>query len=201
VDDGRRFLYANPGERYDLISIDPLRRYTAGHNNLYSLEAMRLYRAHLTENGVLCAYVDQRHILAATMAAVFPYVDQYRIRLAIGGNQLLKYDLEYMRRASEAYLRLAAGTIAPGTEIALEPEMVLSDFLRDQSQIAIDEEATRLLTDLDPYLEYYYLATPVLKPIRFPTEMREAFRQRIVGCDEACEKNVMLLMNRDRSVE
>jgi spermidine synthase len=201
VDDGRRFLYANPDERFDLISIDPLRRYTAGHNNLYSIEAMELYRDHLSPGGVLCAYADQRHIIPATMAAIFPFVDQYRIRLVVSGTQALEYDLPYMEQASRAYIEASAGTLAPAASAALDPQRVLADFLRDQGQIRIDEATTQVLTDLDPYLEYYYLAEPVLKTVRFPTEMRQAFRQRIIGCDEACEQSITSLMNRDRSDE
>ena len=201
IDDARRYLYSRPDERYDLISIDPLRRYSSGHNNLYSLEAMELYRSHLTPNGVLCAYVDQRNILPATMAAVFPFVDQFRIRMAVGADRPLEYGLEYMERASRAYLNIAGESLAPEASLALEPRTLLSEFLRDQGQIALDERETPLLSDLEPYLEYYYLAKLAVKPIRFPPEMRAAFRRRISGCDSACQDEVLRLMNRDRSEE
>ncbi|HET6823215.1 MAG TPA: fused MFS/spermidine synthase, partial [Anaerolineales bacterium] len=46
VDDGRRYLNASPNEKFDLISIDPLRVHTAGHNNLYSEEALNIYKEH-----------------------------------------------------------------------------------------------------------------------------------------------------------
>lgn len=75
TDDGRRYLYANPHEKFDMIFIDPLWSFTAGHNNLYSREAMLLYREHLTENGVFCAWINERQFIPHTAAAVFAYTD------------------------------------------------------------------------------------------------------------------------------
>src|SRR3970282_291896 len=63
VDDGRRYLNAAPGETFDLIAIDPLREHTAGHNNLYSEEALKIYQSHLTPNGVLCAWMRDFNII------------------------------------------------------------------------------------------------------------------------------------------
>ena len=103
VDDGRRYLNASPNEKFDLITIDPLREHTAGHNNLYSEEAMRLYLEHLSPGGVLCAWMKEGRIIPHTIARVFPYADQFANELVIASNAPIAYNPDYMDSVASDY--------------------------------------------------------------------------------------------------
>jgi spermidine synthase len=81
VYDGRRFLYANHEDRYDMIIIDPQSTSSAGSNNLYSADAVRLYQKHLASEGVLCAWTNEFSLMPVTFAYVFPFVDRVHSEL------------------------------------------------------------------------------------------------------------------------
>jgi len=190
VDDGRRYLYAHPDEKFDLISIDPLRMYTAGHNNLYSIEAMELYRSHLAEGGVLCAWEDHQNVIPHTIASVFPEVDQFLLEFVVASNQPIYYDLAYMQTSAENYMLSAANYIAPETAEAMVPERIFAWFLRDQAQIIADEQEAPILTDLRPWLEYYYFNPQAEGPVHSHNLAQQSFLQRINGCDAACQERI-----------
>jgi hypothetical protein len=179
VDDGRRYLNALPDEKFDLISIDPLRQHTAGHNNLYSEEAVRIYQRHLTPNGVLCTWMDESRMIPNTMAEVFPYVDQFRKEFMVVGNHPITYSIGYMSRAAQSYADLTANLYGSNTGIALNSETILASFLRDQDQILRDEQDTPVLRDMDPWLEYYLFRMPPNGKIKQNAEVVEKFMNRI----------------------
>jgi spermidine synthase len=158
VDDGRRYLNAFPNEKFDLISIDPLRDHTAGHNNLYSEEALRIYQSHLTPNGVLCAWMDEFHTIPYTTAQVFPYVDQFRNEFMVASNQPIAYYKNYMSQAAQSYADLT-GEIY-GSKLTLDVDASFKTFLRDQGQILNEEQDHQTLRDMDPWLEYYLFRMP-----------------------------------------
>ncbi len=187
VDDGRRYLYANPNEKFDMIFIDPLRWYSAGHNNLYSLEAMQLYQSHLTENGVFCAYTDQTHALPFTMAQIFPHVDQYSSRMVVASNREIQYDFAYMQSITQNYIQIMGDSLKPGTEELLRPEKILSDLTRDRDQIIAEEKNSPILMDLDPVLEYYFLTPPIKRPVWLKSSLSDILLPRILNCGQFCE--------------
>ena len=189
TDDGRRYLYAFPDEKFDLISIDPLRSYTTGHNNLYSLEALALYQSHLSVGGVLCEWLDEFHVLPATTATVFLEIDEFDDFLVVS-NEPIHYDLEYMQAAAQAYLTETAGSVDPLTIDQLIPVNIFSRFIRDRAQISVEEKGTPVLTDLDPWLEYYYLHGVIKNPSAIQSETLAAFIQRIGGCDATCRDEI-----------
>ena len=92
-----------PIEKFDMIFIDPLWSFTAGHNNLYSQEAIRLYQSHLSENGVFCAWVNEAHFIPKTVATIFPYSDSFGDYL-VNSNQPIVYDADYMSQMYRHYL-------------------------------------------------------------------------------------------------
>jgi predicted membrane-bound spermidine synthase len=192
TDDGRRYLYAFPDGKFDLISIDPLRNYTIGHNNLYSLEALKLYRSHLSGGGVLCEWLDEFHVLPRTTATVFPEVDEFDDFLVVSDDPI-HYDLEYMQAAAQAYLTETAGSVDPHTMDQLTPVNILSKFIRDRAQISVEEKGTPVLTDLDPWLEYYYLHRSIKNPSTIQNETLAAFIHRIGGCDASCQAEITRL--------
>jgi spermidine synthase len=183
VDDGRRYLYANPNEKFDLIFIDPLRWYSSGHNNLYSMEAMQLYQTHLTENGVFCAYIDQNHALPFTIAQAFSEVDQFSLRTIIASNQAIHYDFAYMESITENYLTRMENSLKPGTQDTLQPMSLLSKFTRNRDRILIDEEKSPILLDLKPALEYYFFTPPIKKPIWLKDDIQVVLIPRIKNCN------------------
>ncbi|MEZ0396506.1 MAG: fused MFS/spermidine synthase [Anaerolineales bacterium] len=190
ADDGRRYLYAHPEARFDLIIIDPLRNYTAGHNNLYSLEALTLYREHLTPGGVFCAWHDEYHIIPATLAAAFPYVDQYG-DYSIASSQPLVYDLDYMNFTAERFLISNPERSPASIYDYFVPTTILQGFIRDQDQIRRDEAETPLLRDLYPYLEYYISNVPFMPLVVGDPATRPAFAARLSGCDAACQEAII----------
>jgi spermidine synthase len=179
VDDGRRYLNAFPEEKFDLISIDPLRDHTAGHNNLYSEEALALYRDHLTPNGVLCAWMDEFHIIPHTMARVFAHVDQFENEFMIAANAPILYDVEYMDRAARHYARLTEEIYGAHGRVNLDARSTLAHFLRDQNQILADERHKRVLRDMNPWLEYYFFVKPGREEIRRQADVITSFESRI----------------------
>jgi predicted membrane-bound spermidine synthase len=179
VDDGRRYLNAFPAEKFDLISIDPLRAHTAGHNNLYSKEALEIYRDHLTPNGVLCAWMDEFHVIPHTVAQVFPYVDQYRNETMVASSQSIVYETAYMQRVAVHYAKLTAEIYGATGRIALDHMTGFQFFQRDQSQILNDEKHRRILRDMDPWLEYYFFRLPVRERIETDSDVKVNFESRI----------------------
>ncbi len=161
VDDGRRYLNANPNEKFDLITIDPLREHTAGHNNLYSEEAMRLYLEHLSPGGVLCAWMKEDRIIPHTIARVFPYADQYTNELVIASNAPITYNRDYMDVIAKDYKTFVDRLYPDGLPAYPSTEAALAGLIANQDDILKAEKTTPYLTDLKPWLEYYLLRKPL----------------------------------------
>ncbi|HET9588241.1 MAG TPA: fused MFS/spermidine synthase [Anaerolineales bacterium] len=186
VNDARRYLYANPDEKFDLIFADPLRWHSTGHNNLYSVEMLHLYRSHLNEDGVFCAFVDERHIIPHTAAQVFPAVDQFDLGTMVASNQEIIYDLLYMQAAADQY--------SSETSHTLTPHRLFSNYVRDRDQILVEEIRVPVLTDLKPGLEYYFLNAPIRTPIRSKGNIEKLVLNRISGCDTFCQQSILELV-------
>ncbi len=165
ADDGRRYLYANPAEKYDMIFIDPLYSYTAGHNNLYSREAMELYRSHLTVGGIFCGWMNERHLIPMTAATVFPHLEQFR-DWVVAGNHEIEFDQAYMAKGYSAYTEFNNGIFADAVYESLKPEAIFSQYVGDRNCILKKDTDTPILTDTNPRLEYYYFSPPSRRPIR-----------------------------------
>jgi predicted membrane-bound spermidine synthase len=159
IDDGRRYLYANPNEKFDMIFIDPLWSFTAGHNNLYSQEAMRLYQSHLTENGVFCAWVNEMHFIPKTAATVFPHSDFFGDYL-VNSNQPIEYDMAYMTQIYDNYLATQSTYLSALAAEMMNPSEVLGRLRAKQARTLFVEKDVPVLTDLTPWLEYYYICPP-----------------------------------------
>ena len=161
VDDGRRYLNASPDERFDLIAIDPLREHFAGHNNLYSEEALQLYLDHLNPGGVLCAWMKEDRIVPHTMARVFPYTDLYLNELMIGSNAPLSYNPAYMDSIASDYRTFVDQLYVHGLPAYPSTDAALAGLIANQDDILEAEKSTPYLTDLKPWLEYYLLRKPI----------------------------------------
>lgn len=190
TDDGRRFLYANPEELFDLITTDPVRSYNVGHNNLYSKEALGLYRTHLSDSGVLCLWTDEFHILPLTTASVFPHVDDYDDFIIASSNPI-HYELDYMHESAQIYLNSPGIILETGIADLLSPFHVLSRFIRDQDRIMATEEGKPVLSDLAPRLEYYYFPAPYAPTSRHKESTLSSLLYRVHGCPEHCQAEIM----------
>jgi len=179
VDDGRRYLNASSEEKFDLISIDPLRMQTAGHNNLYSEEALNIYRDHLNPNGVLCAWMDEFHVIPHTAAQVFPFIDQYRNETMIASSQPIVYQTDYMKRVAADYAKLTQELYGSTGSIQLDHLAGFEFFQRDRNQILEDEKHRRILRDMAPWLEYYFFMLPVRERIEVDQDVKANFESRI----------------------
>lgn len=158
-DDGRRYLYANPHEKFDMIFIDPLWSFTSGHNSLYSQEAMRLYRDHLTEKGIFCAWINERQFVPHTASTVFPYTDFFPDYL-VNSSQPIEYDLEYLSSAGEAFIQSSAAFLTSSAAEELKPQNILKRLRRNWRESPAYANDPPPLTDMTPWLEYYYLCQP-----------------------------------------
>jgi len=161
VDDGRRFLNAYPDEKFDLIAIDPLREHFAGHNNLYSEEALGLYLDHLSPGGVLCAWMKEDRIVPHTVARVFPYADLYLNELMIASNAPTTYNQAYMDGIASDYRTFVDTLYVGGLPDYPNTEAALSSRVADRDDILAAEKNMPYLTDLKPWLEYYLLRKPI----------------------------------------
>jgi len=159
-DDGRRFLNAHSKEKFDLVAIDPFREHTAGHNNLYSKEAMQIYLEHLSPGGVLCAWIGEERIIPHTAIQTFPYVDQFVSGLLVASNAPITYNTEYMDAIVNSYTMLANQIFTDGLPAYPSTDMALSGLVANQDQIFLWEKDSPYLTDLHPHLEYYLLNVP-----------------------------------------
>ncbi len=185
TDDGRRYLYNHPGEKFDLISIDPLRNYTAGHDSLYSIEAQALYRQHLTKTGIFCEWQDENYVIPHTTAQVFPVVDTFRT-FTVASAAPIRYDVGYMQEIVNGYFQVAGSSLQLDASEHLQTEKVLLSYVRDRPQILADEISTPILSDLEPWLENYLFHAPFSHPIRTESTVFASFVQRLDGCDLAC---------------
>jgi len=161
VDDGRRYLNAFPDEKFDLIAIDPLREHFAGHNNLYSQEAMQLYFDHLEPGGVLCAWMLEDHIVPHTLVRVFPYADQFNNELMIASNAPITYNPIYMDEISSEYKSFVSRIYPEGLPYYPDTDSALNGLIANQDDILEAEVSTPYLTDLTPWLEYYLFRKPI----------------------------------------
>ena len=179
VDDGRRYLNAYPDKKFDLISIDPLYEYTTGSNNLYSIEAFKIYESHLAPNGVLCAWTNEKHVIPYTMAQVFPHIDQFGNQFMVASNSPIHYDRNYMDQATADYSILAQSVFGDSIKTLPSSNYVLSQFQRSRDRILVDEKHTQILHDKTPWLEYYYFSSPIIREIITKPQDRLDFEDRI----------------------
>jgi spermidine synthase len=73
TDDGRRWLLANPGRRFDLILMNTTFSWREHATNLLSVEFLRLARQHLLPGGVLYYNTTGSEEAQVIGVTVFPY--------------------------------------------------------------------------------------------------------------------------------
>jgi len=73
VDDGRRWLYAHPGEKYDLIVANSTYHWRDHSTTLLSREFFQLILGHLNPGGIYYFNTTESNETIATALSVFPY--------------------------------------------------------------------------------------------------------------------------------
>ena len=113
-DDGRRWLLAHRGERFDVIMAWPLHAAHAFSGNLYSAEFFELVRDHLAPGGLFFTRTADAFSTAHTLASVFPYLVRIGWLSYVGSLGPLEFSAA---RAMSAPTTLAASLKADRTAI------------------------------------------------------------------------------------
>jgi spermidine synthase len=88
IDDGRRWLLRNPGEKFDLLIMDTP-DYRRDHiSTLLSVEFLQLARQHLNQGGILYYNTTYSPRALLTGASVFPYALRISIFLAVSDSPI-----------------------------------------------------------------------------------------------------------------
>ncbi|HTB93982.1 MAG TPA: hypothetical protein VK728_14210 [Candidatus Sulfotelmatobacter sp.] len=113
VDDGRRWLYAHPDEKYDLIVANSTYHWRDHSTTLLSREFFQLIRGHLNPGGVYYFNTTESDETIATALSVFPYGMRIVNFLAVSDSPL--------SLSRETWLQNLAAFRIDGTEI-FKPE-------------------------------------------------------------------------------
>ena len=89
VDDGRRWLLANPNTRYDAILMNTTFNWREHATNLLSVEFLNLVRQHLLSGGVLFYNTTSSSEVLLTGVTVFPYGLRVGNFLALSDNPII----------------------------------------------------------------------------------------------------------------
>lgn len=100
-----------------------------------------------------------------TAATVFPHLEQFRDWI-VAGNSEIKFDQAYMVTGYSAYTELNNGIFGDVVYESLKPEAIFSQYVGDRNCILEKDTDTPILTDTNPWLEYYYFSPPSRRPIR-----------------------------------
>lgn len=92
IDDGRRWLLANPAEHFDMIIMFPLHAAHAYYGNLYSLEFLKILRGRLSSDGLFFTRTIDPYSSARTIATVFPRVLRIGASSYVGALQEFVFD-------------------------------------------------------------------------------------------------------------
>lgn len=149
-DDGRRYLLRTD-DRYDLITMDPIRSTTAYSNNLHSLEFFQLASRHLTRCGVFLLWIDDQFIVPRTVASVFPHAALYALPEGTGFVMGSECPLERDPRRLAALLRNAP----PGERGVMAQRMRELKPLADGETLLRWTAGLRINRDHRPVSEYY----------------------------------------------
>lgn len=91
VDDGRRWLLANPAESFDVIMMWPLHAAHAHSGSLFSAEFMQIIRHHLKPDGLVILRSADYFSTARTVATVFEHVIRLKTQTYVGSAVPLRF--------------------------------------------------------------------------------------------------------------
>jgi spermidine synthase len=89
IDDGRRWLLRNSGQRFDAIVINTTFHWRNHASNLLSVDFLRMTRQHLNSGGVLFYNTTGSEDVMATGLAVYPYALRFLNCLAVSDSPIV----------------------------------------------------------------------------------------------------------------
>ncbi len=89
IDDGRRWLVRNPGQRFDAIVMNTTFHWRNHASNLLSVDFLRIARQHLNSGGVLFYNATGSEDVMATGLTVFPYALRFLNCLAVSDSPIV----------------------------------------------------------------------------------------------------------------
>ncbi len=134
VDDGRRWLLANAGEKFDMIMMYPLHAAHAYSGSLFSKEFLGILASHLETGGILAVRTVDLYSTARTVATVFPHVFRLDTSVYIASGGPIHFDR---------------------TRLPASPQEVVRRITADRATILAHTGDARLNTDLRPNSEFY----------------------------------------------
>lgn len=167
VDDGRRWLLANPHETFDVIMMFPLHAAHAFSGALYSVEFLEILSAHLRPSGIVLLRTADMFSTAKTIATVFPQV------IRVDGSVYIVSPNKF--RLDPARLPFSADQAAKRIDA-------------DRDVILARTQDARINHDLSPNSEYY-----VTYP--FVSSLQTRFRSQIAYAADDTRSLVNALLN------
>lgn len=102
IDDGRRWLVRNPGEKFDFIMMNTIYSWRSGASNLLSVEFLELVRSHLAPGGIAFYNPTGSEEVVRTGLSAFPHALAVKGFLAVSDSPL-SFDRERWRRSLAEY--------------------------------------------------------------------------------------------------
>ncbi len=174
IDDGRNFLFQT-SENFDLISFNAI--HPSHSPALYTVEFYEECLEHLTDDGVICAWVPnnsftelQFRILLRTFTSAFPHSSLWYVNpnhlVLIGTRNRLQIDFDDFRQ------RLAIEPVRRELErfTMEDPYQMLAYHLMDEKDLERYTRGAPVNADGKPYLEYsreLYTRPEIIDAMRF----------------------------------
>ncbi|HVN93187.1 MAG TPA: fused MFS/spermidine synthase [Terracidiphilus sp.] len=102
IDDGRRWLAAHPGRKFDFILMNMTFNWRANASNLLSVDFLQIVREHLRAGGVAYYNTTGSGEVQLTGATVYPYALRLANFIAVSDSPIV-FDRARLRSALEAY--------------------------------------------------------------------------------------------------
>jgi len=122
--------------------------------------------------------VNEAHFIPKTLATIFPYSDSFGGYI-VNSNQPLAYDADYMSQTYNQYLETQSAFLSAAAPGAMDPQAILDHPRQSHARILHAEEGVPALTDLTPWLEYYYACPPRFIQMLQPQQLKYCSSQNI----------------------
>jgi hypothetical protein len=114
----------------------------------------------LTDTGIFCGWINEPVRIPLTAATVFPNLIKFP-GVIIAAKSPIEFDLQFMQKVFEAYITEDSTIIQTDIEDNLDPVNIMELRSVPREMIIERVEDIPILTDMNPWLEYYYLREPV----------------------------------------
>ncbi len=123
IDDGRRWLMANPSAKFDLIVFNTSFHWRAGATAVTSREFMTLASRALRPKGMLLLNTTGSPNIVTTALAVFPYIAMIE-NMVIASNSPLDLDTERAVARLAKHRNVASPVVAREVVLAMTPRLI-----------------------------------------------------------------------------